>query len=76
METLLKELIEMKRKIAQIETQLALSVIVFPSDGTGKLILPRQAGTPTADTARVGYNNTTNKMVVCENGVWKTVTTS
>lgn len=48
--------------------------ITFPVDG--KLVLPNMAADPDAVNGRIYYNTATNKVKVCENGVWKTVTTT
>lgn len=65
MDELRKLLEELKKRIVSLER-------TRPS----KIILEKLASDPTAEDGRIYYNTATDKMKVCENGVWKTVTTS
>lgn len=68
---LLKEIL---RRIEALERVGELTNITIPQDG--KIVVDTHSSDPEAINGRIYYNSTTNKFKVCENGVWKTVTTS
>lgn len=76
MEELLKLFFELKKRIEELERQIALRKITVPTDGY--LIVESRASDPTegAVNGRIYYNTTAGKFKVYENGVWKTVTTA
>ena len=74
MEELIKIFTELKHRIELLERLISLSKIVIPTDG--KLVVDSQTTDPTPENGRIYYNTNLNKYRVCENGVWKTVTTS
>lgn len=74
MEELIKIFTELKQRIELLERLISLSKIVIPTDG--KLVVDSQIADPAPENGRIYYNTTLNKYRVCENGVWKTITTS
>lgn len=74
MDEIVKILRELNRRIEALERKAELTKIKVPSDG--KLVVDSRSSDPTAENGRIYYNTTTNKYKVCENSVWKTITTS
>ncbi|QQG43388.1 MAG: hypothetical protein HYW45_04330 [Candidatus Daviesbacteria bacterium] len=74
MEELIKIFTELKQRIELLERLIALSKIVIPTDG--KLVVDLQTADPSPENGRIYYNTTLHKFRVCENGVWKTITTT
>ena len=74
MEELVQIIMQLQKRVEALERQFVMRNVVLPNDG--KLVLDKQAANPTAETARISYNTTSNKFVVCENGVWRTITTT
>ena len=75
MEELVELVLELERRIDQLERQLALKDIVLPVDG--KLVVDLRASDPTAQKGRIYFNTTSNKYRVSEDGlVWRTITTT
>jgi hypothetical protein len=65
---------QMQDDIAILKKGSDIRNLTFPVDG--KLVLPNMAADPEAVNGKIYYNTATNKVKVCENGVWKTVTTT
>lgn len=76
MEELLKLFFELKKRIEELERQIAIRKITVPTDGY--LIVESRASDPTdgAANGRIYYNTTSNKFKVYENGTWGTITTT
>ena len=65
---------ELQKKIEQLERLVDIKNLMIPADG--KLVLDNRATDPTAENGRIYYNTTAHKFKVCENGSWKTITTT
>lgn len=74
MEELIKIFTELKQRIELLERLISLSKVVIPIDG--KLVVDSQSADPTPENGRIYYSTTLHKFRVCENGIWKTVTTT
>jgi len=62
------------RRIENLEKGSQIKKVKIPSGG--KLVVDSYSSDPTAENGRIYYNTTSNKLKVCENGTWKTITTS
>lgn len=71
---LVQEILSIKKRLEVLERSLIIRTITIPTDG--KLVVDSQASDPAAANGRIYYNTASNKYKVCENGVWKTITTS
>ncbi len=74
MDELVKIIKDLQARIEILERASTVRKITIPSDG--KLVVDSQASDPTAQNGRIYYNTVSNKYKVCENGTWKTITTS
>jgi len=70
----IEEILDIKRRLEKLERASTVRTVTIPNDG--KLIVDSQAADPTPVNGRIYYNSVANKYKVCENGVWKTITTS
>ena len=64
----------LQSRIELLERASTVRKITIPSDG--KLVVDSQSSDPPAQNGRIYYNTVSNKYKVCENGAWKTITTS
>jgi len=67
----------LKSLLARVETlerNQSLSEVVIPTGG--KLVVDSLSSDPPAQDGRIYYNTVTNKYKVCENALWKTITTT
>ncbi len=74
MDELIRIIKDLQGRIEILERASTLRKITIPSDG--KIVIDSQASDPPAENGRIYYNTAANKYKVCENGVWKTITTS
>lgn len=74
MDEIRKILQGLEKRIETLERKLELTKITVPTDG--KLVVDSQSSDPATQNGRIYYNTATNKYKVCENGVWKTLTSS
>lgn len=74
MDELIKIIQTMQDRIELLERANTITKVTIPSNG--KLTVDSQTSDPPAENGRIYYNTATNKYKVCENGVWKTITTS
>lgn len=74
MDELVRIIKELQARVELLERATTIRKVTIPSDG--KLAVDSQASDPSVQNGRIYYNTSTNKYKVCENGVWKTITTS
>jgi hypothetical protein len=74
MDELIRIIKDLQARIEILERASTIRKITIPTDG--KLVVDSQASDPTVENGRIYYNTATNKYKVCENGVWKTITTT
>jgi len=65
---------KLEERIELLERLISLSKIIIPPEG--KLVVDFQSSDPPPENGRMYYNTTLHKFRVCENGTWKTVTTT
>ncbi len=74
MDELVRIIKDLQARIEVLERASTVRKVTIPTDG--KLVVDTQASDPPAQNGRIYYNSATNKYKVCENNVWKTITTS
>jgi len=74
MEEIVKILKDLQMRVELLERLVDIKNLVIPVDG--KLIVDIRASDPTAEDGRIYYNSVADKFKVCENGSWKTITTT
>lgn len=74
MDEFIRDIKDLRQRVEKLESNVELRNVVLSSDG--KLVLDKHTGSPTAETARITYDTTANKFIVCENGIWRTVSTT
>lgn len=65
---------DISKRIESLEKRQNINEVTIPTGG--KLVVDSLAADPTATTGRIYYNTVSNKFKVCENGAWKTITTT
>ncbi len=65
---------DLEKRIGSLERANQVKEVKIPSGG--KIVVNSESADPPAENGKIYYNTTTHKFKVCENGVWKTITTS
>ena len=74
MEELTQIIRELSKKVENLERLIDITNLVIPANG--KLVVDKRSVDPTAENGKIYYNTTANKYKVCENGLWRTITTT
>jgi hypothetical protein len=74
MEEIVQIIKDLQSRVELLERLVDIKELVIPVDG--KLIVDIRAFDPPAEDGRIYYNSVSNKFKVCENGSWKTITTT
>jgi hypothetical protein len=74
MEEIVQIIKDLQTRVELLERLVDIKELVIPVDG--KLVVDNRASDPPTEDGRIYYNTTTNKFKVCENGSWKTITTT
>jgi hypothetical protein len=74
MEEIVQIIKDLQARVELLERLIDIKELVIPVDG--KLIVDIRATDPSAEDGRIYYNSTADKFKVCENGSWKTITTT
>lgn len=77
MEELKNTLLELKRRIEELEKIQPINVLLLPDDGTGILRVPKYTSDPSSPAdGEIWVNTTSNTLKVRLGGVTRTVTVS
>jgi len=71
---LLEYIKKLEERIQALERASQIKNVKIPAGG--KIVVNSVASDPPVENGKIYYNTTTNKYKVCENGAWKTITTS
>lgn len=72
--SLLEYIKKLEERIQALERASQIKNVKIPAGG--KIVVNAVASDPPVENGKIYYNTTTNKYKVCENGTWKTITTS
>lgn len=71
---ILEEIKDLKKRVQSLERASQIKNVKIPTGG--RIVVNSEAADPPVQNGKIYYNTTTNKYKVCENGTWKTITTS
>lgn len=71
---LLEYIKKLEERIQALERASQIKNVKIPAGG--KIVVNAEASDPPVENGKIYYNTTTNKYKVCENGIWKIITTS
>lgn len=72
--SLLEYIKKLEERIQALERASQIKNVKIPTGG--KIVVNSVASDPPVENGKIYYNTTSNKYKVCENGTWKTITTS
>lgn len=65
---------DLERRLRAVEKSNTINDLTMPPDS--KFVVPTSASDLATVSGKIYYNTTTNKLKICENGTWKTITTT
>ncbi len=74
MTDLIEILKDFDKRLKAVEKSNTINDLTMPAGS--KFVVPTSASDLATVSGKIYYNTTTNKLKICENGTWKTITTT